>query len=499
MDGAELYLPEGEPPKAGFKTWLYRTVITEKLFNLTGILLFLASSVVVAVGISRFGILFAAGVVGVFVGIPVMIAFVAYPVFGIIVTTIVAYFLFYIGRLGIDFPLGTVMDVLQVLLMLGFFIKIKSKKDWARLRGPVSFIFIIWIIYNILQVLNPVAESQLAWLYTIRSVAVISLTYFVFVYQVNSIKVVRLIIKTWLVLSMLAALYAFKQEFIGFSEQEQIFINDPGMIDLLLIDGHWRKFSLFADPVVFSYNMAVSATLCVALIIGPIKGWKKIVLLFAIPVYLFAMLFSGTRGAFVLMPAALGLLAVIKFNGRVLIATSIIGAVLAVLIFMPTSNPALYRFQSAFKPNEDLSYKVRKANQKRIQPYILSHPFGGGLGSVGAWGQRFAPDSYLAHFPPDSGYVRVAVELGWAGLLLFCTLMFTILYTGIRNYYRIRDPELKMYALAMVLIIFAFNLGNFPQEALVQYPDNLYFYLTVALITVLYRLDKQKNTEPGHE
>jgi len=79
---------------------------------------------------------------------------------------------------------------------------------------------------------------------------------------------------------------------------------------------------------------------------------------------------------------------------------------------------------------------------------------GGGLGATGAWGQRFAPNSYLASFPPDSGYVRVAVELGWIGLFIFCLLMFTILKTGINNYYLIKDPELKTYCFAMTLMVF---------------------------------------------
>jgi len=136
---------------------------------------------------------------------------------------------------------------------------------------------------------------------------------------------------------------------------------------------------------------------------------------------------------------------------------------------------------------------VRKINQKRIQPYILSHPLGGGLGATGMWGIKFAPDSYLAHFPPDSGYVRVAVELGWVGLLIFCMLMFTVLRTGINNYYKIRDPELKSYCLASLLIIFALNVGNYPQEALVQFPTNVYFYLVLALIVVTRRLDDQQN------
>jgi hypothetical protein len=68
-----------------------------------------------------------------------------------------------------------------------------------------------------------------------------------------------------------------------------------------------------------------------------------------------------------------------------------------------------------------------------------------------------------------------------------------ILKTGINYYYRIRDPELKTYCLAMVLIVFAFNVGNYPQVALVQFPSNVYFYLVVALINILYRLDIEKN------
>lgn len=121
-----------------------------------------------------------------------------------------------------------------------------------------------------------------------------------------------------------------------------------------------------------------------------------------------------------------------------------------------------------------------------------SHPIGGGLGATGAWGQRFAPNSYLANFPPDSGYVRIAVELGWIGLLLFCFLMFFILKSGIDNYFSIRNPELKTYCLSMLLIVFVFNIGNYPQEALVQFPSNIYFYVAVALINITKRIDDRE-------
>jgi O-antigen ligase len=306
------------------------------------------------------------------------------------------------------------------------------------------------------------------------------------------------LLKTWIVLSVYAALYGLKQEYIGFSASEEAWLHsDPDIAGLLFIDGHWRKYSILSDPVAFSYNMVVSSILCMALMTGPIKFWKKMVLGFFVFLMLWSMLTSGTRGAYVLVPVTLILFAILKYNRQIL-RLSIVGAVFILgLIFVPTSNPTLYRFQSAFKPSKDASFNVRKANQKRIQPYIWSHPMGGGLGATGAWGQRFAPNSYLAHFPPDSGYVRVAVELGWIGLGLFCTLMFIVLRTGINNYYAIKDPELKTYCLAMTLIVFAFNIGNYPQEALVQFPSNIYFFLAVALINITYQLDKLKQTNPN--
>jgi hypothetical protein len=47
--------------------------------------------------------------------------------------------------------------------------------------------------------------------------------------------------------------------------------------------------------------------------------------------------------------------------------------------------------------------------------------------------------------------------------------------------------------MAMVLIIFALNIGNYPQQAFVQYPTNILFYLAMAIINITIRLDKQKN------
>jgi O-antigen ligase len=429
------------------------------------------------------------------IAIPVVYAVVVYPIFGIVVLLTMGFFLFFILRLGINFPLGTLMDGLEALLIVGFLIKLKQKGDWSveTFKNPVSITILIWIGYNLIQVANPWAESRLAWVYTVRSVAAVTIMYFVFVYYLRSVKAIRIVLKTWLVLAVCGAIYGFKQEFIGIAPGELADLwSDPMQVSLLYINGAWRKYSIFSDPVSFSYTMVGASLICVALLSGR-KSWpKRIVLVLMIFAFLLAMLYSGTRGAYVLVPASLIPFALLNFSKKIMFASCVAAVFIIILIIIPTSNPTIARFQTAFRPSDDASFNVRKANQKRIQPYILSHPIGGGLGSTGAWGARFAPNSFLATFPPDSGYIRVAVELGWIGLLLFCFLMYSILKMGITNFYRIKNQELRIYCLAMTLVIFSLNIGNFPQEALVQFPNNILFYIAAAIVHTTYLIDKRE-------
>lgn len=500
MEPVKLRLDTGHEHQGWFGR-LRESLLMGKADTWAGFALFFLFSVILSLLLAFAGVGGGALFVLSIIALPFLYAIFVYPKFGILVLLTLSYLLFVLMKFGLDFPMGTLVDGLEVLLLFGLLLKIKEEKDWKIFRGPISAVILMWIGYNLIEVINPVAESRLAWLYTVRSVAMLMLVYFIFIYHIRSASFIRLIIKLWLVLSVIGALYGLKQEFLGFSASEEAWLNsDPDIAALLFIDGHWRIFSIYSDPVAFSYNMIVSSILCISLITGPLALKKKLVLASLAALFLFSMFYSGTRSAYVLLPAALLLLSILKFNRRVMTFMVAAAAFFAVLIMVPTSHPQLYRFQTAFKPSDDASFNVRKENQKRIQPYILSHPMGGGLGATGVWGQRFAPYSFLANFPPDSGYVRVAVEMGWMGLLLFCVLMFTILYTGIRNYYQIRDPELKTYCLAMVLIVFALNIGNYPQEALVQFPSNIYFYLVVALIHVTKVLDerKRKEEEQGH-
>lgn len=461
------------------------------------ILLFL-SSLLLGYYIINEGFVAAAIILIGLASLPIAYIIVTYPKYGIIILLIASYFIMWFTHMGIDYPLGTVIDIIELLLIIGFFIKQKKNPNWGVFRNSASYIILIWVSYNVLQVFNPIAESRLVWVYTIRSVAAVMIMYFVFVYHIRSIEFIRLLIKIWIALSIIGAAYAFWQEYIDFLPFEQRFLNsDPKYKALLYIAGRWRKFSIYSDPVAFSYNMVISSILCITMMFNPIKIWKRIFLGLCAFFMIWAMIFSGTRGAYVLLPAALLLLALLKMtNIQVLIIAGAASMILGILIYVPTSNYNLIRFQSAFKPSNDASFNVRAINQKRIQPYIQDHPFGAGLGAVSLTGKQMVKHSVLTGFAPDSGYVRVAVELGWVGLLLFCTLFFVVVTSGINSYIKIKDPELKNYCLAMTLIAFAIAVGSYPQEATVQFPTSIYFYLVVAIITITRQLHDKNYPKP---
>jgi len=191
-------------------------------------------TVLFTLGSFKFGLTFSLLVFIILIGIPTALSIIFYPRFGILVLLISAYFIMWVLRMGINFPLGTMMDAIELLLIIGLFVSQKQKPTWEIFKNPISYMILIWIAYNLLMFLNPVAESRLAWVYTIRALAMVMLTYFIFMAQIKTVGFIRIIIKLWIGLAFVAALYAFKQEHFGFFAFEERSDDTPLQRSLLL-------------------------------------------------------------------------------------------------------------------------------------------------------------------------------------------------------------------------------------------------------------------------
>ena len=486
--------------KKSFLTSLKDKFIEEKMNNVLGFILLILCSGLIAAAVS-FGGIKVGGVLGaLLIGSPLIIASMFNLKFGISFTLVLSFIFLGVKRVLDDIPLGILMDVMILVMLFGLFIRQIGEKDWSFAKNPITKIVLVWIVYNFLEVANPWAESRLAWLYTIRNLIGFSIMYFLLMYSINSKKYIFWLIKLWIFMMTLAMLYGYYQEFFGLQQFELNWIMEtPGRYALLYQAGRFRMFSFFSDPLVYGFSMAFTSMLCFVLAGAPLKPWKKIFMVGLGCMMLYGMLFSGTRAAYILPLAGFLFYTVITFKKRILIAGVGLIFVLMILLNLPSSNPNLVRLQSAFRPGDDPSYQVRVRNQEFIQPYIQSHPMGGGLGSTGEWGKKFSPWTPLAAFPPDSGYIRIAVEMGWIGLFLFCLLLFTVFKVGIKDYMRIKDPKLKVISLGMLTMLYSLVIANFPQEAIGQYPINYLFFVAIAIINKCRQFDSEELVESKME
>ncbi len=165
---------------------------------------------------------------------------------------------------------------------------------------------------------------------------------------------------------------------------------------------------------------------------------------------------------------------------------SILGAVL----FAPSyGNTTLNRLKSTFE-SEDESLKVRDVNRKYIQPYILAHPIGGGVGTTGVVYMKYNIGHPLAGFPTDSGLLAMVLEFGWIGLLVQGITYFVTLQQGIQGYYRSRKSKFKLIYLASTLFLFGYIAAQYSQIAIGQIPGGFLFYGLTAVIIRLRQMDK---------
>ncbi len=388
-------------------------------------------------------------------------------------------------------PIGTLLDLLILLSTVGILLRQIKERDWSFMRHPLATMTLIWLYFNILQVLNPWAESKMAWLYTVRSVAVQQIVFFIVIYAYrDNRRAIMFMLKALLIMGFVFALHGLKQEYLGFSEGEKMWIYaNEERFQLMYQWGRMRISSFCADPTTFGILMSCFSMFCVALLIGPTKTWQKLTLgLFAI-CGLWAMAYSGTRTAYMLVPVGAIFYGGLILNRKVLVIGILLGLAGGAFMLKSTSNSVIWRIQSAFKVTTDESMNVRFINQKRIQPYILSHPIGGGLGSCGVWGKRFTPDSDLAKFPHDSSFVRMGVELGWIGLILYTLFHFFVLRTGLHYFIRCRDPLIKSIYAGITTWCFMLTVACYAQEAIIQLPMNIIYNILLGILLTLKNFD----------
>jgi hypothetical protein len=359
----------------------------------------------------------------------------------------------------------------------------------------------IWFGYALLELVNPEANSRVAWFYAMRGVSLYMILTVPLVFMLwRKPKDVERFLILWAIFSVIGTFKGIGQKVFGVDPWEQAWLDAGGAVTHILF-GKLRIFSFYTDAGQFGAAQGQAGVVFTILYLtytDKKDKLKRYLFLFAGLMGLYGMLISGTRGAIAVPIAGFFLYLILTKNIKILTVGSIFGIAILIILKFTTignQNADIRRLRSAFDPN-DPSLQTRLNNQKILAAYLATSPFGGGIGSSGAWGQRFSPNAFLSHVATDSWYVVIWVEQGIIGLYLHLAILFTIV--GRATYlimFKLKDPVLtgQMRALASgILGIMGASYGN---AVLGQMPTGIILYISMAFLFMSPYLDEEIRKE----
>ncbi len=427
-----------------------------------------------------FGVILAVPLLAIF-----LIALFQKPEIGLYSALIIGFFLSVFNRYGNpEVPYGVVVESIVVLTYLALFIKHYRYLSFRMASNHLAWLSALWMFYILLQLANPLSPSMTAWFYAMRGIALIQVLVVTLALVIlNTYSDWKRFFKFWVGLSLIALIWAIKQKWFGVTAVEQAWLDAGGHVTHILF-GKLRVFSIHSDASAFGASMAHICIVCLILFVGPYSKKLRITFLILGALFFYGLMLSGTRGALAI-PAVGGLVYLIMIKNFRYVFISLVVLTLGFSFLKFTtlghSNYEIYRLRSALNP-DDASLAVRLYNRERLSKYLEDKPFGGGLGTTGRMGQRFAPNTWLADFPPDGLYTWIRAETGVVGRNLFVGILLIILFRGMQIVWRLKNESYKNIGIALLAGYAGILLANYGNPVLTSYPNNFFTFISLAVV-----------------
>lgn len=425
-----------------------------------------------------------------------------YPKLGLYSVLILSFFIGAMGRyLPVNLPFGLGVDILLVVTYVVIIFKYWKGLDMTPSYNDIVLLNVIWMGYVVLEIFNPLAQSFAAWFYSMRGVALYQVLAFGLSFTLlNSRKDFMRFMNIWLWLSLLGAVWAIKQKFIGLDPFEQAWL-DAGAEETHVLFGKLRHFSYYFDAGTFGASMGHACIVAGILFLGPYSKNRKIFFLVVALLCFYGLLISGTRGALA-VPGIGGILfLILTKNVRLLTlggAVLLSGFIFLKFTTIGQSNYDIARLRSALSA-DDPSLQVRIGARKALSKYLADKPFGTGLGTAGFWGQRFSPNTWMANFETDGLYTRIRAETGRVGHTIYVYMFIYILIRGFLVVWNMKDEHRKYYGMAIMSGFAGILVANYGNSVMTQFPESFLTYFSVSFVFSMQYWNKDGEYELPEE
>lgn len=442
---------------------------------------FKISQLILVLGLGCLGISLLYNVISVYVLIiliPLLcvggILLLRYPWLILFVIFTINYFILGITRYIPVEGISIIMEILYVIALILIFIQaaLFQNIEWRRAFNILSIALCIWMGYCILEIINPTSSLE-GWILSrgliFNGMIVVVITSLL----CTRYSIFKALFFCLSLFTLFAVIKTLMQKFIGFDSFETEWLNAGGATTHIIWSGT-RYFSFFTDASNMGANMGAAAMFFGIASIYMRSTICKIYYFCIAILALYALFLSGTRGAMIVPIAGLALYTLISKQTKMVIG----GASLLLLIYVffafttiGESNSSIRRMRTAFNPSKDASYIVRKENQRKLASYLKHKPFGEGLGLSGDGLGVKVSRRFTTSIPTDSWYVKIWVETGIVGLILYLGMIFiTIGWGGWIIAMRIKDHELKGLLSGLLCGIFGMFINAYANSFWGQFP-----------------------------
>ncbi|WP_455626000.1 O-antigen ligase family protein [Parabacteroides sp.] len=409
-----------------------------------------------------------------------------YPWLILFVIFTINYFIMGITRYLPTEGISVIMDISYVIALVIIFIHASLYQN-IELRRAIHILSItsfLWMLYCFLELVNPTASIE-GWVLS-RGLIVNGLIITVLASLLcTSYKILKALIFTLSIFTMLAVAKALMQKYIGFDAYEQEWLDAGGYTTHIIWSGT-RYFSFFTDASNMGANLAAASMFFgISAFYMRSHALKIYYLIVAISSFL-VMLTSGTRGAVIVPLGGLALYAIISKQTTTIIVsacTLLFVYVFFAFTFIGQSDSTIRRVRTAFRPTEDASFNVRIENQKKLASYLQYKPFGEGLGLSGDGLGMKVSTRFTTSIPNDSWYVKIWVEGGIIGLILYLGMILISIAKGgwiIAN--QIKDPELRGQLAGLLCGIFGMFLNAYSNSFWGQFPTMMIAFMGLTFV-----------------
>ena len=408
------------------------------------------------------------------------------------------YFVQFFGRLRLlpnGIPTSLYNELLELVLIGIAIIDLRKFPHFERLGNLMFIMITVWCGFCTIEVFNDTCGLGIdvgGWYSGARMMA-IQLLYacIIFTLYISDPEKLMKYLKIWAILCLFSFFWTWKQQNIGFTATERIWLETRGRTTHI-VNGITRYWSTFSDAANYGCHAAGAAiTFFVIAITAKIKRDRIFFLVTALLVTK-GMFASGTRTAMFCMIGGFVVFLILSKSIKIMIPSVIIGGLLlSLLVFtnIGQGNSQIRRMRSAFNKN-DASANVRSINQATIRKYIADAPWGLGLGI--SYDNVPANNKYkkLSTIPPDSEYVYIWVHTGRIGITTFLILT-VIMFIGACwiVMFRINSRSLMGIGAGLCSAFVAIQLGGYANQVLLQFPNCLTFYGGLAIVYILPYLE----------